>query len=162
MTPNDTPRRWCPDTNVLAHILVASPEGAAYRAVIAQGDLVIPLTVLQELQRRRWSERQLEQIDQFVAEAIVPKDGTEAEDVGKVREVRDRLGLQQGVGEADLGIIAVAGAIGAVFVSHDRSAVRVARAAGVAYYTGLRGIQRAFALDDRALARARRQGGQQA
>lgn len=156
MTPDDTPRRWCPDTNVLAHIIIASPEGLAYRSAILGGDLILSMAVAEELQRRQWSEGQRDRLNRFIAQAIVPMAGVGAEDLGRVRLVRDRLGLGQGVGEVDLEIVAVAGALGAVFVSHDRSAVRVARAAGVSYHTELRGMNRVFALDDRALARARR------
>ncbi len=156
MTQEDTLQRWCLDTNVFAHVVAGSTEGATYRDMIATGDLIMPMIVLQELQLRQWSEGQLDLIGEFADRGIVPDTSVGAANLDGVRAARNRLGLQQGVGEADLEIIAVAAAIGAVFVSHDRSAVRVARAAGVAYHTELRGMNRVFALDDRALARARR------
>ena len=156
MLDRTTPSPALLDTNVIAHLLLETPAGARYAAYLDGRIRLITPVALRELSRGPWSAIEIERLtDRAAARLVAEPDSVTRGQIAELKTICNVLGFSGGVGDIDLEIIAQARRYDAVFVSHDRLAVRAARAARVLVHTELIGMERYYAIDDRALRRGR-------
>lgn len=124
------------DTNVVSAIVRENEYAAGYLARLDGFAPALSFFVRGELAAASWSPRRAQRLEEILRryEPLPDPDHQTIEAFVAVRTAATSLGIGKALG-SDAWILAQTAALGLPFVSHDRSAIRTAERAGLAYFT---------------------------
>ncbi len=134
MTSANEPAPWSLDTNIVSYIVREDSQWSEqYTRVITNRLLALTYFGRAELEAAEWSDIQRVKLTEFIESCVYlgpPSDATRRW-FARIARVRARLQLERRVAREDAWLIAQTAEYQLPLLSHDRNAVRVARAIGL-------------------------------